>query len=164
MQGSQVVTFGKGSNEDYTGVGREVKGVMIYSSLERCETFITRHKKPVALFELWMLLETGSNTTVFCFILTYTDGLCVFQSAQIVEPTEPLWSDLNISDISDIISACINGCKDEVKICSFIKHIIWYYVYHSKHLWKIIKTFWWRHDQLKNKLLYCIVVNILKIL
>lgn len=36
------------------GVGREVKGVMIYSSLERRETFITRNKKPVA--ELWMML------------------------------------------------------------------------------------------------------------
>lgn len=32
------------------GVGREVKGVMVYSSLERCETLITRKKKPVALF------------------------------------------------------------------------------------------------------------------
>lgn len=31
------------------GVGREVKGVMIYFSLERCETLITRNKQPVAV-------------------------------------------------------------------------------------------------------------------
>lgn len=40
-----------------TGVGREVKGV-IYFSLDRCETLITGNKQPVAVFELWMLVET----------------------------------------------------------------------------------------------------------
>lgn len=58
---SLVVAFGEGSMWITKGVGREVRGVMIYSSLEGCETFITRNKKPVALFEL--LVETDSNTT-----------------------------------------------------------------------------------------------------
>lgn len=31
------------------GVGREVKGIMIYFSLERCETLFTRNQQPVAV-------------------------------------------------------------------------------------------------------------------
>lgn len=50
------VTFSEGSRRITMGVGREVRGVMIYFSLERWDTFITRNKKPVALFELWMLV------------------------------------------------------------------------------------------------------------
>lgn len=41
----------------------EVKGVMIYSSLERWETFISRNKKkPVALCELLLLLLETSRS------------------------------------------------------------------------------------------------------